>query len=63
MEPHQQRAVDEHADLEGKLERLGAFFDNPIFDTLPEEERRDLFLQEEAMKRYAHFLSRRISRF
>lgn len=62
--PHQQRVVDEQAELEGKLKALREFIRlNPAFDTLPSEERTLLKTQMDLMSAYSNVLGLRIARF
>ena len=63
MEAHQQRVVDEHADLEDKIAKLGAFIDTEFYGTLHDDEKRDLLLQHKYMMSYWTVLTRRIQRF
>lgn len=64
MQPHQQRVVDEKKDLDEKLDKLKAFIEaNPIFKTLPEDERGRLGHQFDAMAQYSSILSQRIAAF
>jgi hypothetical protein len=62
--PHQQRAVDEAKELTDKFKKLGTFIlDNPIYQTLEDDEKQDLADQYDAMGRYLVILERRIARF
>ncbi|MEG0923194.1 MAG: hypothetical protein RSD57_15940 [Comamonas sp.] len=62
LPPHQQRVVDEHAELRDLLAKLDAFIlDNPVFLTLPEAEQGRLKRQSSAMALYADILAERIS--
>lgn len=62
--PHQQRVVDELAEVKERTSKLGSFIlDNPIFLGLPDEEIADLKTQYDAMCVYVDALERRISRF
>lgn len=63
MEPHQQRVVDEKTELDGKIEKLTAFFSNPIFETLPIDEQCRLKAQVWYMAGYSSILTDRISKF
>lgn len=64
MQPHQQRVVDEKKELDEKLDRLKAFIDtNPIFKTLPDDERKRLRRQFDAMAEYSSILSQRVAAF
>lgn len=63
MAPHQQRVVDEKAELDEKLEKLIAFFSNPIWATLPSDEQARLSRQSEVMREYSNILGERIAAF
>jgi hypothetical protein len=64
MQPHQQRVVDEKKELDEKLDKLKAFIDtNPVFKTLPEDERSRLNRQFDAMAEYSNILAQRIMAF
>lgn len=61
--PHQQRVIDEKADLDDKLAKLTAFFDNPIFAGLDVAEQGRLRDQVSYMAGYSEVLSARIAAF
>jgi hypothetical protein len=63
MLPHQQRVVDEKSDLDAKLQRLKAFWDSPIFPTLPDAEKERLERQSNIMDEYSRVLGERIAAF
>ena len=63
MAPHQQRVVDERADLHEKIERLGRFMDGDLFAGLPFEERGRLRRQFGWMCGYRAVLDERIAAF
>lgn len=63
MQPHQQRVVDEKAELDEKLVKLSAFLDTPIFAGLDEVEQRWLRNQAAAMALYSNILTDRIAAF
>lgn len=63
MAPHQQRVVDEKADLDEKLTKLVAFFGNPLWATLPSDEQARLSRQSEVMREYSDILGERIAAF
>lgn len=64
MAPHQQRVVDEKAELDEKLTKLVAFIaENPIFKTLDEAEQHRLRLQRDYMQSYSNILGERIAAF
>ena len=59
----QQRVIEERKELAGRLAKLRAFTCQREFDALTNDERRDLYAQEEAMANYSNILSRRIAAF
>lgn len=61
--PHQQRVIQELRDLNDKIEKLTAFFDNPIFATLDPAEQDRLQRQIVHMRAYAMILVERIAAF
>ena len=62
--PHQQRVLDEQADLLDRLAKLDAFIlDNPVFLGLPEEDRQLLEQQSKTMAVLTEILATRIERF
>lgn len=64
LQPHQQRVVDEHKELKERHSKLWDFImENPIYLTLPDEEKADLKIQLDAMATYVDVLQRRINRF
>jgi hypothetical protein len=63
LQPHQQRVVDERAELDARADRLGAFIEGPVFDTLPEDERTRLSRQHGLMRDLSDVLSDRIAAF
>lgn len=63
MEAHQQRVVDEKAELDEKLEKLIAFFDTPIYADLEYPEQARLKRQSQIMKEYSFILGARIEAF
>lgn len=63
IQPHQQRVIDEHAELDAKRKKLGEFFSTTVFKGLPEVEQGLLRAQFNAMNRYAAILSARIALF
>ena len=63
MQPHQQRVVDEKTELDEKLSKLNAFWNNPIFAGLPEAERDRLHRQAVLMQQYSDVLAERIAVF
>lgn len=64
MEAHQLRVIEEHKDLNGKIDRLKTFIDEGIaFEALPSEEQKWLLMQLGVMMDYAGILRSRISQF
>jgi hypothetical protein len=63
MQPHQQRVVDEKAELSEKLEKLEAFTGGAIYAGLPAPEQTRLSRQLLIMQLYEQVLSERISAF
>jgi hypothetical protein len=63
MQPHQQRVVDERAELDGKLAKLNAFIDGPMFGTLDADEQNLLKQQAATMAMYSDILTDRITAF
>lgn len=60
---HQQRVIDEKADLDEKLAKLAAFFGTPTFARLDQAEQRRLYTQKDAMQDYSDVLAERIGAF
>jgi len=68
LQPHQQRVVDEKADLDTKIADLSAFIESfnagfSRFAALPEPERMRLYAQLRTMVAYSSILSERIAAF
>jgi hypothetical protein len=63
MQPHQQRVVDEKAELSEKLDKLETFQDGAIFASLPSSEQTRLTRQLFIMKLYEQVLEERIAAF
>jgi hypothetical protein len=63
LPPHQQRVIDERADLVGKLDKLTLFLETDPFSGLDPAERQRLRDQHEAMTEYASVLEDRIVAF
>lgn len=63
MEPHQQRVVDEKAELDDKKAKLHAFIDGKVFLSLPDTEQERLGRQLYIMRQYSDVLSERIAAF
>lgn len=64
LQPHQQRVVDEKAELDTKAEKLSAFIgSSPVFETLDAEEQERLRRQNDLMWQYSEILGERIAAF
>jgi hypothetical protein len=63
MAPHQQRVLDEQAELQAKIRALDLFSAGDTFAALPVDERMRLVAQSDAMKTYHNVLLRRIAAF
>jgi len=63
LQPHQQRVVDERADLDDKRSKLNGFFDSTVFSGLPKDEQSRLWRQIEVMDDYSRILGERIAAF
>lgn len=63
MQPHQERVVQEKADLDEKLSKLRLFFTTSTFVGLDEAEQDRLRSQEGAMHTYSEILGERIAAF
>ena len=63
MKDFQQRVVDEHTDLENKIEKLDTFLESDLFDSVSPEEQHLLVQQLYVMELYSDILSSRIKAF
>jgi hypothetical protein len=63
MQPHEQRVVDEQAELDGKRVKLEAFLGTPTFAGLPTVEQGRLIAQCSVMQAYSEILGDRIAAF
>lgn len=64
MQPHQQRVVDEKAELDDRMTKLDAFIaQNPMFLKLDVDEQKRLTRQYRYMRDYSFVLGERISAF
>lgn len=63
LQPHQQRVVEERAELESKLGKLQAFITGERFASVPEAEQDRLVLQHHIMTALALVLEQRIAAF
>jgi len=62
--PHQQRVVEEKAELDARLEKLSAFIESSSqFKALEHVDRHLLIQQETHMMKLSDILARRIKRF
>jgi hypothetical protein len=61
MKEHEQRVVDEKADLDDRIARLGTFMLTDTFAQLPDDGRFLLFRQGIAMRDYSDILGKRIA--
>lgn len=60
LQPHQQRAAVERAELDSKIEKLSAFFSTSIYAELDAMNQELLTAQLGAMREYSDILSQRI---
>lgn len=63
MLPHQQRVVDEKAELDARAEKLRAFIVSERYEALPAAERERMFRQSGLMLAYSGVLGERIAAF
>jgi hypothetical protein len=63
LAPHQQRVVDEKAELDERLRKLMSFTCTPTFSALPGPERDRLAKQADTMAKYSEILGERIAEF
>lgn len=63
IKPHEQRVIDEKAELDIKRDALYKFFSNPIFLSLDENEKDRLQYQYQVMTIYSDILGNRIKNF
>ena len=63
LEPHQQRVVDEKAELDERLAKLDTFTHTAAFERLDGDERSRLLEQANLMTRYSAVLRERIAAF
>lgn len=63
MAPHQQRVVEEKADLDEKLSKLITFLNGEFFKTLDNNEQSRLRHQRSIMEDYSSILDQRIGAF
>lgn len=60
---HQQRVLDEHAELEKRITSLGAFMHTETYAGLDSVDQDHLDIQCKSMRLYSHVLALRITRF
>lgn len=64
FQPHQQRVVDEKAELDDKRAKLSVFItENPLFHKLDRPEQGRLREQQDVMLHYSQILAERIEAF
>lgn len=63
MQPHEERVVQELKDLSEKLEKLTAFIDGEVYNSLPTLEQARLRRQFVVMQNYESILKERIDNF
>lgn len=63
MPPHQSRVLQEKVELDEKIGKLRSFIDGPIFERLPDAERKRLLAQGAVMDDYSMILGERIAAF
>lgn len=63
LKPHQERVVQEKAELDDKLAKLDSFGRTPVFASLPAAEQGRLNRQYSLMEQYSAVLGERIAAF
>lgn len=63
MMPHQQRVIDEKADLDVRRAKLVAFFDTSVYKAIDVAEQARLNQQAQVMDLYSTILGQRIAAF
>lgn len=63
MQQHQERVVNEKAELDVKLSKLREFFQGSVIDTVDDAEKDRLRRQAEVMDDYSAILGERIAAF
>lgn len=63
MAPHQERVVNEKAELDEKLSKLNTFLITETFFALDAGEKRRLYIQLHVMEQYSAVLADRIAHF
>lgn len=62
-QPHEERVIAEKAELDQKIEKLGAFQNTDAFKNLPDEQKKLLIMQCNTMRNYSWILGKRIELF
>lgn len=63
LKPHQQRVVEEKAELDERTTKLAEFTATPVFNRLNDDEKGRLLEQLDVMTKYSRILARRIANF
>ena len=63
IQPHQQRGIDERAELDGRIAKLAAFVESPAFLSVRHDEQERLEDQLDVMRIYSEILAARIRAF
>ena len=63
LQPHQQRVVEEKADMDGRIERLHTFTGSDLFRTLDLAEQHRLVRQLNLQRQLSAVLAERIAAF
>ncbi|MDC9603518.1 crAss001_48 related protein [Xenorhabdus griffiniae] len=63
LQPHQQRVIDELAELNERIEKLSVFIGSNTYNALEESDCYLLKMQRSAMYNYAEILHMRVKRF
>lgn len=63
IQPHQQRVIDEKAELDGRIAKLAAFVESPVFLSVCHDEQERLKDQLDVMRIYSEILAARIRAF
>jgi len=63
MQPHEQRVIDEKAELDARLDRLRHFMTTGVFRSLDNLERDLMWRQAAYMSAYSQTLGERIATF
>ena len=63
IQPHQQRVIDEKAELDGRIAKLSAFVESPVFLSVRHDEQERLEDQLDVMRIYSEILAARIRAF